>query len=278
MGHTSCSSTGADRSVLRDEQSQASGFEIRTPLVPAKIHHDRSVEDVARQKTMATFGPSWNGVERIVRQVFRDPQEASSKILASLVERDGDSAGIEQALNRRPEQFGELRGKTGILGDNKERIEARQSASIIAKHVGAAGEQWQRRVVQEERSERWQRENRDCVEVPNLSPRSASLIAGVRDVETSDPHRWINSLSATKDGRAALEEAKKVWSAISKRFGSEDLGEIATRVKEDPGLAQHAETIRSVASLVRNTTAAEVQRDWSTQGAMQKAKDNGLER
>ncbi|MCO5734775.1 Ti-type conjugative transfer relaxase TraA [Rhizobium sp. SSA_523] len=278
VGHTSCSSTGADRSVLRDEQSQASGFEIRTPLVPAKIHHDRSVEDVARQKTMATFGPSWNGVERIVRQVFRDPQEASSKILASLVERDGDSAGIEQALNRRPEQFGELRGKTGILGDNKERIEARQSASIIAKHVGAAGEQWQRRVVQEERSERWQRENRDCIEVPNLSPRSASLIAGVRDVETSDPHRWINSLSATKDGRAALEEAKKVWSAISNRFGSEDLGEIATRVKEDPGLAQHAETIRSVVSLVRNTTAAEVQRDWSTQGAMQKAKDNGLER
>lgn len=278
VGHTSWSYTGADRSALPEEQPEAIGFKIRTPLVPAKNHHDRSVEDVARQKTMATFGPSWNGVERIVRQVFRDPQEASSKILASLVERDGDSAGIEQALNRRPEQFGELRGKTGILGDNKERIEARQSASMIAKHVGAAGEQWQRRVVQEERSERWQRENRDNVEVPNLSPRSASLIAGVRDVETSDRHRWINSLSATKDGRAALEEAKQVWSAISKRFGSEDLGEIATRVKEDPGLAQHAETIRSVASLVRSTTAAEVQRDWSTQGAMQKAKDTGLER
>ncbi len=71
-----------------------------------------------------------------------------------------------------PEQFGALRGKTGLFGDNAERKQASAERKVSPAMSGHAAETWERRLDEARRSEEWQREKRDIVEVPGLTPRA----------------------------------------------------------------------------------------------------------
>jgi hypothetical protein len=43
------------------------------PLVPAITRHDRSIEDVAREKALPTFDAQWKTAESMIRGAFHDP-------------------------------------------------------------------------------------------------------------------------------------------------------------------------------------------------------------
>lgn len=66
------------------------------PLVPAITRHDRSIEDVAREKAMPAFEQRFEAVESVGRSVFRDPAEvaavASARILDAAEEEPVDAA------------------------------------------------------------------------------------------------------------------------------------------------------------------------------------------
>ncbi len=96
-----------------------------------------------------------------------------------------DKAELVRAVKERPEQFGVLRGRSGLFGDNAERKQALSRAQGLSSHVGHAAETWDRRLQEALRSEEWQREKRDVVQVPvyrrrarRYSKRSISSTAG----------------------------------------------------------------------------------------------------
>ncbi|WP_274630867.1 hypothetical protein [Arvimicrobium flavum] len=131
----------------------------------------------------------------------------------------------------------------------------------IARHVESAAETWQRRLGEERKSEQWLREKRDVVEVPDLTPRSAEAIAQVDKVPMTERNRWINQLSLTPDGTAALEEARKVGKALAVRFGRSDPRDFAQQLERNPELAKKSEQIKEMARVVERTRMAELSRD-----------------
>ncbi|WP_407815599.1 hypothetical protein, partial [Staphylococcus aureus] len=86
---------------------------------------------------------------------------------------------MAKVMAGQPERFGELRGKSRLFGNNKERKEALQYARSLAAHIGYVSEAWERRLGEERQSEQWQREQRDVIEVPGLTTLSAEIIAQV---------------------------------------------------------------------------------------------------
>ena len=148
-------------------------------MASAITRHDRSIEDVAREKAMSIIEQSFDTVESIALRVFRDPAEVAGRLRTAITEKEGNGEIMAKAMAEQPERFGELRGKSGLFGDNKERKEALLYARSVSAHIGYISEAWERRLGEERKSEQWQREKRDVIEVPGLTPRNAEIIAQV---------------------------------------------------------------------------------------------------
>lgn len=190
--------------------------------MPAITRHDRSIEDVAREKALPTFDAQWKTAESMIRGAFRDPDEVAGRLRSGIIDQGGDGKMMAKAIVAQPERFGDVRGKSGLFGDNKERKQALSYVGAVARHVESAAKIWQRRLGEERESEQWQREKRDVVEVPGLTPRSAEIIAQVDKVPMAERNRWIDQIRSTPEGAAALEEARKIGKALEVRFGRAD--------------------------------------------------------
>jgi Ti-type conjugative transfer relaxase TraA len=247
------------------------------PLVPAITRHDRSIEDVAREKAMPAFEQHFATVEPVAREVFRDPVEVVGRLRAAIIE-EGNGEAIAKLMAKQPERFGALRGKTGLLGDNKERKAALRYAKSVSARIERASRAWERRLDKERASEQWQREKRDGVEVPGLTPRSAELIARVDQAPIAERDRWIDELRSTPEGKAALEEAHQVAKALEARFGYSDPRNFAKELEQRPELKSRKDKIRQIAQIVHRTRAAELTRDHTLKQQLSRSKGLGLSR
>jgi hypothetical protein len=164
-------------------------------------------------------------------------------------------------MAEQPERFGDLRGKSGLLGDNKERKDALRYARSVASHLESAASAWEWRLGEERKSEQWQREKRDVVEVPGLTPRSAEILDQVDKAPIEKRDQFIDELRSTPEGKAVLEEAKQVAKALEDRFGHSDPRHFAKELEQRPELVKHAEQIKAVARMVERTRVAELSRD-----------------
>lgn len=266
---------GRDLDGYRQHQHQA---EKPTPLVPAITRHDRSIEDVAREKAMPAIDHGFETVESVARHVFRDPAEVAGRLRTAITEKEGNGKVMAKAMAEQPERFGELRGKSGLLGDNKERKAALHYAKAVASHIGYTSEHWERRLGEERKAEQWQREKRDTVEVPGLTPRSAEIIAQVEKTPTEKRGQFIDELRSSPDGQTALEEAKLVANALTRRFGHSDPRNFAKDLEERPELAKRAEQIKSVARAIERTRMAELTRDHTLKQQLTRSQGLGLSR
>ncbi|MUZ65016.1 Ti-type conjugative transfer relaxase TraA [Agrobacterium vitis] len=248
------------------------------PLVPAITRHDRSIEDVAREKAMPAIDHGFETVESVARHVFRDPAEVAGRLRTAITEKEGNGKVMAKAMAEQPERFGELRGKSGLLGDNKERKAALHYAKAVASHIGYTSEHWERRLGEERKAEQWQREKRDTVEVPGLTPRSAEIIAQVEKTPTEKRGQFIDELRSSPDGQTALEEAKLVANALTRRFGHSDPRNFAKDLEERPELAKQAEQIKTVARMVERTRMAELTRDHTLKQQLTRSQGLGLSR
>lgn len=77
--------------------------------------------------------------------------------------------------------------------------------------LATSPEAWERRLGEERASEQWQREQRDVIEVPALTPRSTEILAQVEKMPLEKRSQFIAELGdRPSEGRAALDEAKRV--------------------------------------------------------------------
>ncbi|WP_435657042.1 Ti-type conjugative transfer relaxase TraA [Brucella pituitosa] len=248
------------------------------PLVPAITRHDRSIEDVARERAMSVIEQRFDTVESISRHVFRDPAEVADRLATAITEKEGNGKIMAKAMAEQPERFGELRGKSGMFGDNKERKEALHHAKSVSAHIGYVSEAWERRLGEERKSEQWQREKRDVVEVPGLTPRSAEIIAQVEKTPVEKRGQFIAELRSSPEGQAVLEEAKLVANALTQRFGHSDPRNFAKELEKRPELAKHAEQIKTTARMVERTRFAELTHDHTLRQQLTRSQGLGLSR
>ncbi|WP_323455146.1 BID domain-containing protein, partial [Rhizobium sp. Root491] len=248
------------------------------PLVPAITRHDRSIEEVAQEKAMSVIDHRFDTVESIARHVFRDSVEVAARLRTAMTEKEGNGKIMAKAMAEQPERFGELRGKSGLFGNNKERKEALQYARSLSAHIGYVSEAWQRRLGEERESEQWQREQRDVIEVPALTPRSAGIIAKVEKTPVEKRNQFISEIRASPEGRAALDEAKLVAEALTRRFGSSDPHRFAEELAARPELAKQAEQIKTIARMVDRTRHAELSHDHALRRRLDRSQGLGLSR
>lgn len=249
-----------------------------TPLVPAITRYDRSVEEVAQQRALSVIDQQFDTVESLVRRVFRDPAEVATRLRTAMTEKEGNGKIMAKAMAERPERFGELRGKSGLFGNNKERKEALQYARSLSAHIGYVSEAWERRLGEERQSEQWQREQRDVIEVPGLTPRSAEILAKMEKMPVERRSKFIKELRSLPEGRAALDEAKLVAEALTQRFGSSDPRRFAEELAARPELAKQAEQIKTIARMVDRTRQAGLSHDHALKQQLARSQGLGLRR
>ncbi|MFJ1309538.1 Ti-type conjugative transfer relaxase TraA [Agrobacterium sp. P15N1-A] len=248
------------------------------PLVPAITRYDRSIEEVAQKRAMSVIDQRFDTVESVARHVFRDPVEVAARLRTAMIEKEGNGKIMAKAMAEQPERFGELRGKSGLFGNNKERKEALQYARSLSVHIGYVSEAWERRLGEERASEQWQREKRDLIEVPGLTSRSAEIISQVEKMPIERRSKFIKELRSLPEGRAALDEAKLVAEALTQRFGSSDPRRIAEELAARPELAKQAEQIQITARIVNRTRKAELSHDHALKRQLARSRGLGLSR
>ncbi|MEA1843847.1 Ti-type conjugative transfer relaxase TraA [Agrobacterium tumefaciens] len=231
------------------------------PLVPAITRHDRSIEEVAQMRATSIIDQRFDTVESLAQHVFRDPVEVAARLRTAMTEKEGNGKIMAKAMAEQPERFGELRGKSGLFGNNKERKEALQYARSLSAHIGYVSEAWERRLGEERASEQWQREQRDVIEVPGLTRRSAEILSEVEKMSVEKRSQFISELRSSPEGRAALDEAKLVANALTRRFGSSDPRRFAKELEARTELAKQAEQINTIARMVHRTRHAELSHD-----------------
>ncbi|MDX0500812.1 Ti-type conjugative transfer relaxase TraA [Sinorhizobium medicae] len=278
QGHDSGSPQKAGRDFVQAQGLGPDEAGKPEPLVPAITRHHRSIEEVAREKAMTTFNQYWEAVESVSRHVFRDPAEVTGRLRSTIIDQGGDGKVMAKAMAEQPERFGDLRGKSGLLGDNKERKEALRYARSVASHLESSASTWERRLGEERKSEQWQRDKRDVVEVPGLTPRSAEILDRVDKVSNNKRDQLIDELRSTPEGKAALEEAKEVARALERRFGHSDPRDFAKELEQRPELAKRADQIRTVARMVERTRMAELSRDHTLKQQLSRSQGLGLSR
>ncbi|RAL97764.1 Ti-type conjugative transfer relaxase TraA [Agrobacterium sp. MS2] len=248
------------------------------PLVPAITRYQRSIEEVAQQRAMSVIDQQFDMVGSLVQHVFRDPAEVAARLRTAMTEKEGNGKIMAKVMAEQPERFGELRGKSGLFGNNKERKEALQYARSLAAHIGYVSEAWERRLGEERQSEQWQREQRDVIEVPGLTTLSAEIIAQVEKMPVERRSKFIKELRSSPEGQAALNEAKLVAEALTQRFGSSDPRRFGEELETRPELAKHAEQIEAIARIVYRTRHAELSHDYALKQQMNRSQGLGLSR
>ncbi|UYZ10718.1 Ti-type conjugative transfer relaxase TraA [Agrobacterium salinitolerans] len=249
-----------------------------TPLVPAITRYQRSIEQVAQMRAMSVIDQRFDTVESLVRRAFRDPEEVAARLRTAMTEKEGNGKIMAKAMAAQPERFGELRGKSGLFGNNKERKEALQYARSLSAHIGHVSEAWERRLGEERESEQWQRDKRDVIEVPGLTSRSAEILAQVEKMPVEKRDKFIAELRSSSEGRAALDEATLLAEALTRRFGTSDPRRFAEELAARPELAKHAEQIETIARMVDRTRNAELSHDHTRKQQLNRSQGLGLSR
>ncbi|WP_374638697.1 AAA family ATPase, partial [Agrobacterium salinitolerans] len=248
------------------------------PLVPAITRYESNIEEVAQQRAMSVIDLRFDTVGSLVRRAFRDPVDVAARLRSAMTETEGNGKIMAKAMAEQPERFGDLRGKSGLFGYNKERKEALQYTRSLSAHIGYVSEAWERRLGEERKSEQWQREQRDVIEVPGLTSRSTEIIAQVEKMPIERRSKFIKELRSSPEGRAALDEAKLVAEALARRFGSSDPRRFVEELEARPELAKQAEQIKTIARIVHRTRHAELSHDHALRQQLNRSQGLGLSR
>lgn len=253
------------------------GPEKVEPLIPAITHHSRSVEDVAREKARSDFERAMEVVRSIGRDVYVDPDGVTARLSAAILEKGMDGQRLAKLLTERPEQFGPLRGKIGLLGENKERKAARRFARAFRSHAVAAAETWERRLEEERRSEIWKREKCDVIEVPGLSRRSEVILKQLDGLSQQDRPKSFETLGGTPEGKQALAEAEKIARALERRFGSSDPRTLRQKnLRLGPEDAAKLDRIKAVTRIAYRAQMVELARQYELKRTFSKGLGLGM--
>lgn len=253
------------------------GRETAKALIPAISTYACSIDEIARERAKPAFDREMESVRSLGRHVYVDADGVAAKLASAIVENGMDGHALGRAVAERPGAYGELKGKAGLFGDNRERKGARQFAKALAAQLTSAGETWTRRLEAERQSETWQREKRDGVEFPGLTERSEDILKQFDALAQSDKPRFLAELSSSPEGRQVLEETKTIARALEQRLGSSDPRDFKKEL-DRLGMKDAAvlERIKDVARLVDRTHRAELSRTYELTRGLKKGLGLGM--
>jgi len=259
------------------EQPSLPQQDIPAPLVAPIRHYDSTVDEVAWQNAMPHLEREIENLQSMASSVYEDSFTVALTFKGLILDDKVDKAELVRAAQERPEQFGMLRGKSGLFGGNTERKQAMSKAKGLSSHVGYAAETWERRFNEARWSEEWQREKRDIVEVPGLSPKSEAILRAFDQVDSGQKPQFLERMIETPGGKQALQEAAAIAKALEKRFGTlnrSELEKMDLRLGKDQ--LQHVDRIRNVARLVQRALTAEQRRTYQLEQSLKKGLGMGL--
>ncbi|MEJ8307995.1 Ti-type conjugative transfer relaxase TraA [Agrobacterium larrymoorei] len=266
-----------ERVVGTPEQTRSQSQDIPAPLVAAITQYDRTINEVARDNAMPHLEREIEHLRSMAGSVYQDTFTVALTFKGLILDDKIDKAELVKAVQERPEQFGALRGKTGLFGDNAERKQALSRAQGLSSHVGHAAETWERRLDDARGSEEWQRQKRDIVEVPGLTPKSEAILKAFDQLGSEQRPQFLERMMETPDGKQALVEAAAIANALEKRFGTTsrlELEKMDLRLGKDQ--LQQVDRIRNVARLVERAHTAEQRKMYELWQSLKKSLSLGL--
>lgn len=179
----------------------------------------------AKLQSDATLTAHWVEIENRARLVYEQPDEAVKSMRIDDIVK---SSGVEQVsardklaeeLANAPEQFGSLRGKTGMLAGKSAREDREQALNNVPQlsddvknYIRLRADIGDLRTVELERERDLSR-----VDVPALSPAADGVLSRIRDaIDRNDLNAGLSFLLADKMVEAELGE---VAAKLDQRFG-----------------------------------------------------------
>ncbi len=157
-------------------------------------HH----REIAWHNAMPHLEREIEHLQSMASSVYEDSFTVALTFKSLILDDKIDKAELVRAVRERPEQFGVLRGKSGLFGDNAERKQALSRAEGLSSHVGHAAEIWERRLQEARQSEEWQREKCDIVEVPGLTPKSEAILKAFDQLDSEEKSQFLEQMTKTR--------------------------------------------------------------------------------
>ena len=179
----------------------------------------------ARLQSDATLTTHWAEVQNRARLVFEQPEQAVKTMrIEDIVKLSGEAQTtardrLAEDLANAPEQFGALRGKTGMLTGKAARESREQALNNVPQlsddvktYIRLRAEIGDLRTVELERERDLSR-----VDIPALSPAAETVLSRIRDaIDRNDLSSGLSFLLADKMVEAELGE---VAAKLDRRFG-----------------------------------------------------------
>ncbi len=206
------------------------------PMVAGITTFARSLDSAVEDRVLAdpAVRKQWEEVSARFRLVFADPETAFRAVDLDRVSKDAAAtAATLERLATRPESFGPLRGKTGLLASKTDR-EERKRAEVNAPALKRDLERWRRlRAEAETKLEAEERaiRQRAALDIPALSAEATRVLERVR--EAIDRNDLPAALEFALADRIAKVEIDGFAKAVAERYGERVF--LASGAKEPTG-------------------------------------------
>jgi hypothetical protein len=160
-------------------------------------------------------------IENLARAVYRQPGQATDKIVAHVLDKTWSATGFSRLVSQRPEAFGELRGGEKLL-DFKGRAERKEALRR------AAGLAWAAERLREtrERVRAWATEEikraraREAIAIPALSREAQRHIREIGALARAAPGQVPEAYARLRENKAVAAEIDAFHHAFRQRFGA----------------------------------------------------------
>ena len=208
------------------------------PMVAGVTTFPKSVPDTIEDKILAdpALKKQWEEVSTRFRLVFADPEIAFKATAMDAVLKDSTAAATTlERLGARPDSFGALRGKAGLLAtrtDKRERERAEANVPALKRDL----ERYLRlRAEAEHKHEAEERaaRHRVSIDIPALSRDARRVLERVRDaIDRNDLPSALEFALADRMAKAEIDGFNK---AVAERFGDRTF--LANGAREPKGPA-----------------------------------------
>lgn len=202
---------------------------------------DQAVEE--RLATDPGLKKQWEEVSSRFRFVFADPEAAFRKVDVDAMLKNADIAkSILTTLADKPESFGALKGKAGLLAgraDRETRDRAEKNAPALARDLERYLRQHAEAEHKHETEERAARE-KVAIDIPALSPSAKQTLERIRDA--IDRNDLPSAMAFAIEDKMVEAELVEFAKAVSVRFGARTF--LGLAAKDADGKAFEAITKR----------------------------------
>lgn len=235
------------------------------PMVAGMTTFPKSIDQTVEDKLAAdpALKKQWEEVSMRFHYVYAQPESAFKAVNVDAMLRD--QAAAEKTIARiasKPETFGALKGKTGLLASRGDKIDRDRALKNIAPLADSISDYLRQRGDAERRNHAKELAVRRQValEIPALSSNAKSVLERVRDaIDRNDLPSGLEYALADKMVKAELEGFAK---AVTERFGERTFLSLAA--KDTTG-----EAFQRVTSGMNAAQKSEVQQAWNSMRTVQ---------